>query len=110
MVVPFVNEHVPQGQSKVQLCHAGVQVVPKHCVLKEKLSRLCIRQPFQGKEFGKVTPADVVRGMACVLKLDWMALYRPYNLDAFEYLMNGFKRSQLIRISPYKADTADTTG
>lgn len=110
MVVPFVNDQVPEGQLKVQLCHAGIQVVPKHCVLQEKMSRLCIRQPFQGKEFGKVTPIDVVRGLACVLKLEWMSLYRPHNLDAFQYLVDGFKRSQLIRISPYKAEAADTAG
>jgi hypothetical protein len=45
-----------------------------------------------------------------VLQLEWLALYRDYNLDAFEYLVDGFKRSQLIRISPYKAETADTAG
>ena len=52
----------------------------------------------------------MVKALAAVLRLEWMALYRDYNLDAFEYLVNGFKRSQLIRISPYKTESADATG
>ena len=56
------------------------------------------------------TESNVVKALAASLRFDWMALYRPHNLDAFQYLVDGFKRSQLIRISPYKAETADTTG
>lgn len=108
MVVPFVNENVPQGQPKVQLCHSGIQIIPKDCEISKELNRYCIRPALQGKEFGKVTPENIVKAMVAVLRLEWMALYRPHNLDAFEDLVKGFKRSQLIRISPYKADTADT--
>jgi hypothetical protein len=38
-----------------------------------------------------------------------MALYRDYNLDSFEYLVDGFKSSQLIRISQYKSEAVDAT-
>jgi hypothetical protein len=110
MVVPFVNESVTQGQPKVQLCHAGVQVVPESCNLKKELGRYCIQPPLKAGKFGEVTPANVVKALAGLLPLEWMALYRDYNLDAFEYLVHGFKRSQLIRISPYKTESADATG
>jgi len=52
----------------------------------------------------------VVKALVASLRFDWLAFYRPDNLDAFQYLVDGFNRSQLIRISPYKADTADTAG
>ena len=109
MVVPFVNESVEEGQPKVQLCHAGIQIVPKNCDLKKELGRYCIQPPLQSGKVGEVTPANVVKALAAVLRLEWMALYRDYNLDSFEYLVDGFERSQLIRISPYKAESADAT-
>lgn len=109
MAVPFVNEHVPQGQPKVQLLHAGIQIVPKNCDLQKQLGRYCIRPALKGRTFGEVTPANVVNALAAVLQLEWMALYRNYNIDAFEYVLKGFKRSRLIRISPYKLGAADTT-
>jgi hypothetical protein len=108
MAVPFVNEHVEEGQPKVQLCHAGVQVVPESCNFKKELGRYCIQPPLQSVKVGEVTPANVVKALA-VLRLEWMAFYRDYNLDSFEYLVDGFERSQLIRISPYKAESADAT-
>ena len=109
MVVPFVNEHVPQGQPKVQLIHAGIQIVPENCNLKKELGRYCIQPPLQSGKFGEVTPANVVKALAAVLRLGWMALYRDSNLEAFEYLVHGFKSSQLIRISPYKPEAVDAT-
>lgn len=109
MVVPFVNEHVAQGQSKVQLCHVGIQVIPKHCDFSKELSRYCIRPALQGKVLGDVSPENVLKAIASALKFEWRAIYRNYNLDAFEYLVDGFKRSQLIRISPYKSESANAT-
>ena len=107
MVVPFVNESVTQGQPKVQLIHAGIQIVPKNCDLRKELGRYCIRPALKTRNFGEVTPSSVMKALAAVLRVEWMALYRNYNLDAFEYLVHGFKRSQLIRISPYKTESAD---
>lgn len=109
MVVPFVNVHVPQGQPKVYLRHVGIQVVPDHCDFNKELDRYCIRPSLAPKAWAGVTPSSVVKALAVSMRLDWLALYRTDNLDAFEYLVDGFKRSQLIRISPYKAKSADAT-
>ena len=90
IVVPFVNEHVPQGQPKIQLCHSGIQLITQDCEFSKKLNRYCIRPPLQRKAFGKVTPVNIVKAMVAVPRLEWMALNRNYNLDAFEYLVDGW--------------------
>lgn len=107
IVVPFVNEHASQGQTKIQLCHAGVQVVPNNCNFKKELDRYCIRPMLTSKSFGEVNPDNVVKALAESLRLEWMALYRPYNLESFQSLIHGFKNSQLIRISSFKAEKVD---
>ena len=99
LVIPFIA----YTTSKLQLNHVGIQIVPRESDCEKQLVRRIIQPALQVRRFNGATADNIIQAMSVSLHLPWMALADFENKLQFELLLDGFKKSRLMRITYYKA-------
>ena len=96
LVIPFIN----YTTSHLQLHHIGIQIVPRESDCEKQLVRRIIRPAFRVRRFKGALSGNIIRAIA--LNLPWLELLDARNLFQFQTLLDGFKKSRLMRITHYK--------
>ena len=99
LVIPFIHERTHQ----LQLSHVGVQLVSSESDGEQQLVRRSVRPVLEVRRFKGATSGRIIKAMSVILHLPWLALADFQNQLQFQTLLDGFKKSRLMRITYYKA-------
>ena len=99
LVIPFIHERTHQ----LQLSHVGVQLVSSESDGEQQLVRRSVWPVLEVRRFKGATSGRIIKAMSVILHLPWLALADFQNQLQFQTLLDGFKKSRLMRITYYKA-------
>ena len=98
LVIPFIN----YTTSHLQLHHIGIQIVPRESDCEKQLVRRSVKPRLHVQRFKGAPGSGIIRAMALSFQMQWLELLDSRNLLQFQTLLDGFKKSRLMRITHYK--------
>ena len=99
LVIPFIN----YTTSHLLLHHIGIQIVPSESDCEKQLVRRSVKPGLHVQRFKGAPGSNIIRAIALNLQLPWLELLDARNLLQFQTLLDGFKKSRLMRITYYKS-------
>ena len=98
MIIPFTNDR----NDHLQLRHVGIQIVPSESDCEQQLVRRCVKPAWEFRRFKGAQTVSILSAMSISMQMPWLDLFDARNLHQFQALLDGVKKSRLMRITQYK--------